>query len=99
MKKTVCALIALILIISLCACGDTYTELGIPLSERYPEGIRARCPWDMTVFDGKLYIGGGDYDANSGPVDIWCYDIDNGTWENSGTVPDEEINRFAVIND
>ncbi len=98
MKKTVCALIALILITSLCACGDTYTELGIPLSERYPEGMRARCPWDMIVWEGKLYVGGGDYDANSGPVDIWYYDIDNGIWNNSGTVPDEEINRFTVIN-
>lgn len=77
----------------------TYVELGIPTASRYSEGIRARCPWDMIVWNEKLYVGSGDYDSNSGPVDIWRYDTTKGVWENSGTVPDEEISRFCVIGD
>ena len=74
-----------------------YSELGIPLSERYSQGVRARCPWDMYIWDGKIYIGSGDYDSNAGPVDIWAYDTENKAWENTGTVPDEEVSRFLVI--
>lgn len=75
----------------------TYIELGIPTSERYSEGISARSPWDMAIYDNKLFIGSGDYDTNAGPVDMWCYDIDKNTWFNSGTIPEEEIDRFCVI--
>ena len=100
MKKLLCIFLLLLSISALSACLSdiSYKELGIPAKERYPAGVLARLPWDMTVWDGMLYIGGGDYDANMGPVDIWCYDIDEGVWNNSGTVEDEEINRFCVIN-
>lgn len=85
-----------------CANTDTvdsieYTELGIPSSSRYSKGIRARCPWDMIVWDEKLYVGSGDYDSNEGPVDMWCYDIEQSVWKNTGTVPDEEISRFCIV--
>ena len=76
-----------------------YTELGVPSSSRYPDGTRARCPWDMIVWEGSLYIGGGDYDTNAGPVDIWAYNLETNTWHNSGTVPDEEVFRFCIIED
>lgn len=75
----------------------SYIELGIPTAQRYTEGVSARCPWDMAIFDDKLYIGSGDYDTNSGPVDMWCYDFDSETWSNSGTLLEEEIDRFCFI--
>ena len=75
-----------------------YTELGIPTSSRYSESNRARNPWDMVIFEGNLFVGSGDYDRNAGPVDIWVYDITKGEWSNSGTVPDEEVFRFCLIN-
>jgi len=94
-------------ILGLCSCNSKdvdskvgaveYTELGIPNSQRYQTGIAARCPWEITVWDGKLFIGAGDYDKNAGPVDIWYYDLQEGVWVNSGEVPDEEVNRFTVI--
>ncbi|MBQ3598323.1 MAG: hypothetical protein II987_03550 [Clostridia bacterium] len=77
----------------------SYAELGIPTAKRYTEGISARNPWDMAIFDDKLYIGSGDYDANSGPVDMWCYNLDSETWSNSGTLLEEEIDRFCFIDD
>lgn len=90
------------LFLTSCSSTDTidsiaYTELGIPSCERYSEGICARNPWDMVIFENRLYIGSGDYDKNSGPVDMWRYDIKNGTWSNSGTLPEEEIDRFCLI--
>lgn len=75
----------------------SYTDLGIPLANRYTADNSGRNIWDMTVFDGKLYIGSGDYDKNAGPVEAWCYDIISREWSNSGTLPDEQINRFIII--
>lgn len=74
-----------------------YADLGIPLHNRYSADNAARNIWDMTVFDGKLYVGSGDYDKNEGPVEAWRYDIASKKWSNSGVLPDEQINRFVVI--
>lgn len=74
-----------------------YRNLGIPLSEYYPDGIPARTPWDVEIYDEKLFVAAGDYDKNSGPVPIYYYDIASQNWVNSGTVPDEQIEHFKVI--
>ncbi len=104
MKRMTCILLIITMLIAISGCFLQapvdyvgYLELGIPTQSRYLKGIRARCPWDMIIWDEKLYIGSGDYGLNAGPVDIWCYDIQESTWENSGTVPDEEISRFCVV--
>ena len=89
MKK--CTIVILIVfvtsffVLSSCSAADcvdsiSFVELGVPTQSRYSEGVSARSPWDMAIFGDKLYIGSGDYDKNSGPVDMWCYDIKNGTW-------------------
>ncbi len=106
-KRIILCVVSALLVASLCfplvACDRVknnieYTELGIPLLERYPGGGRARCPSDIELYDGKLYVGSGDFDANWGPVDIWCYNTEDESWELSGTVEDEEVSRFRVIN-
>ena len=100
-KLTICVIIT-ILSLTMLACSTNktveYTELGTPSSERYSQGARARCPWDMYIWNEKIYVGSGDYDVNAGPIDIWAYDIENQLWEYTGTVADEEISRFYVIN-
>ena len=73
------------------------TDLGIPSAEDYADDALSRSPWDMIFFEGRLYVGGGDYGANTGPVKIWAYDPEAGEWTDSGSVPDEEADRFAVI--
>ena len=75
----------------------SYQNLGIPLQNYYPDGCTARTPWDIEIFNNSLYVGGGDYDANSGPVPIYCYNIEQDQWSLSGTVPDEQIEMFKVI--
>jgi len=73
----------------------TPVSLGIPTrSARF--GIN-RSPWDMMFYEGKLYIGNGDFDDNAGPIDIWCYDPKTDKWEKSGTVRDESVSRFVLI--
>ena len=74
-----------------------YTELGIPSEEQDPTGIRARSPWDMIVWDGRLYVGGGDFDANTGPLGIYSMDLSSEEWKCSELLPEEEFNRFCIV--
>lgn len=80
-----------------CAKNDTVTELGIPLAERFGEGVTARCTWDVEIFEGRLYVSGGDYGANTGPTDIWSYDLEHGGWTKSGELSEEAVTRFVNI--
>lgn len=72
-------------------------DLGVPHGKRYDSSERAIRVMDMVVFDGALYVGGGDYGTNAGPVDMLRYNIAAGEWEQLGSLPDEEVNEFAVI--
>lgn len=76
--------------------ADLTTVLGKPSEETYDNGQGlARSVWDMAVQDDVLYIGAGDYSANTGPTPIWAYDINEGTWFVSATVKDEAVSRFC----
>lgn len=76
-----------------------YTDLGIPALQQYPEGIPARNIWDMIVVGDALWVGGGDYDKNSGPVTMHYYDLATGEWQTSTELPDEEISHFVTVGD
>lgn len=78
-----------------------YKDLGVPHLELYTEEqLTSRLSEDMIVFDGKLYVGGGDYDQNTGPVHVFAYNLQKGVWEKSAEpLPDEQIKRFCVIGD
>lgn len=76
------------------------TFLGTPFESRYPDSqLVSRCPWDIKVFDNKIFVGCGDYDKNTGPCDILYYDLKESVWVNSGTVDDEAVAKFSVIDD
>lgn len=76
------------------------TELGCPSKASYSEKqLNSRIPWDLCVFDSKLFIGCGDYDKNTGPCDIWQYDLSTREWSVSGKVADEAIVNFEIIKD
>lgn len=74
-------------------------DLGVPYADLYTEEqANSRLSEDMTVFDGKLYVGGGDYGANTGPVYVMSYDLASGKWEQSSSpLEDEQIKRFRVL--
>ena len=104
-------LLALVtLLFLLVGCGEEgknvtreLQDLGIPLLETYTNDsetqIRARSAWDMVAYDGKIYIGCGDYDTNMGPVAVWSYDVDDGAWQASSPLEDGHIKRYAVLRD
>lgn len=80
--------------------------LGIPLRERYPDGefAYARNVWTMQTHEGRIYLGAGAYDnsppaANAGPVPIFAFDPETGTFEQEFTVPDEQVGVYRVFSD
>lgn len=102
MKNTIVCVLLMALLF--CGCQSDHSpsqiaikDLGIPTIEQYPDDTVSRCPWDMTVWNNKLYVGAGDYGANTGPVDCMTYDCQMGQWENSGTVLEESIARFCSV--
>lgn len=75
-------------------------ELGIPTAKTYTEQQRlSSSVWDMEICDGVLYIGAGDYSANTGPTPIWAYDTEEETWSVSAVVEDEAVCRFCKTED
>ena len=75
----------------------SYTEILPPEWPAYEAATTPTIPWDMILFDGELYVGSGDYDKNAGPVFVMKYNSETGVWENTGELPDEQINRFCII--
>lgn len=76
----------------------SYESLGVPLSFYYEAG-RERTPWELTIYDDKLFVASGDYDKNAGPVHMMQYDLHSGLWSESGILPDEQAERFVILND
>ena len=106
MKKSriVCVIILVLIVLFFVFVPPTirpirvaYKELGIPSSEQFPTGVRARSPWDLSLWNDALYVGSGDFDANTGPANVLKYDLQSKTWGVDATLPEEEINRFLVI--
>jgi hypothetical protein len=73
-------------------------ELGVICSNWYGSGKKANYPWDIKVWNGKVYRGAGDYDTNSGATTILSYDIASHTWDTSYQAKDEAIHGFVEIN-
>lgn len=60
-------------------------------------GISGNAIWDMIIFNDYLYIGAGDFDKNATASVAYRYDLLNNKWEVCGYIPDEQINRFVVL--
>ena len=72
--KILRAIIALILAVAVQSNPFLQWEaknLGIPAADSYSDTqTLARSVWDMAVCDGILYVGTGDFSANTGPTSI-----------------------------
>jgi hypothetical protein len=85
----------------LAAADERLEKLGNPLAQRYPDGSEfqdARNISDLKAFDGKLYVGHGDWGLNSGPTDLWYYDLHKKEFVKQGQIEDEAADHFRVIN-
>ena len=72
------------------------TWLGNPLRED-GQVDRALNVWDLQVFEGKIYLGGGSTVTNAGPIKIWAYDPQTEKFEQEYTVKEEAIEHFHVF--
>jgi len=88
--------------IELLSEGWKVRHLGNPAALRYSACWQSlpRTPWDLTLFNRRLYVGLGNADnagptANSGPVPVLAYSLGQGRWRQEATLPEEEINRFV----
>ena len=95
-KKIIALLVITITLISITGCQEI-KDLGVPTIKRYPSGETVRCIWDTKVYDGKVYVGMGDYDKNTHPSDVWAYDIKKRKWVLTCSVDDEAIIRFIEL--
>ncbi len=77
-----------------------FKVLGNPASLRYPDckDEYARNPWSLKAFEGQLYIGLGDDDANAGPVPVYRFSSTAQAFFEETTLPEEKIDRFYVFN-
>jgi len=70
------------------------SSLGIVNRETQGAGRRIN---DLRVFDGKLFVGTGDYSVNTGPMAILSLDPKTGEVTREGKVDDEAIAVFCVV--
>jgi len=73
------------------------TWLGNP-SREDGQVERALNVWDLQVFEGKIYLGGGSTVTNAGPIKVWAYDPKKNKFEHEYTVKEEAIEHFRVFN-
>jgi len=71
-------------------------SLGIPATGTQAAGRRIN---DLIHFDGRLFIGTGDYSVNTGPMAILNWDPATGKFAREGRVDDEAIHKFCVVSD
>lgn len=76
------------------AVSYTVSRLGQPYGEMKNN---AAIPWDLFFYDGFLYVGAGDFDINDAPPAVRRYHFASARWEDCGQVPDEQINRFLLL--
>lgn len=70
--------------------------LGNPLSQDGKKG-RALNVWDLQVFDGKIYLGGGSTVTNAGPINVWAYNPAPESFVKEYTVQEEAIEHYKVF--
>ena len=70
-------------------------KIDDPFAEMYSTQF-PKNPWDMQVFDNKIFIGAGDYAENTGCVDMKYYDIKKDEMCYAGAVGSEQISRFYL---
>jgi len=72
---------------------------NVPAYEYYPTHIASRAIRTLKAHDGKIFMGIGDWDENTGPVTMLYYDTEDGKVKSSGTISDEAVQNFTIIDD
>jgi hypothetical protein len=80
--------------------AESVSVVGNPNRARFPDdgpNVFSRSVWDLMLYDGRIYVGGGDYWDNTGPVDIYSFSPVEGDMRLEYTAPDEMVSRMYVF--
>ena len=72
---------------------------NVPAAKYYPSHIPSRGIKALKTYDEKIFMGVGDWNDNTGPVKMVYYDTKDGQIKSSGTIADEAVQLFSVIDD
>ena len=72
---------------------------NVPAYTSYPNKVNSRGISTLKAYNGKIFMGLGDWDANTGPVKILYYDTKDNKIKSSGTIADEAVENFTIIDD
>ena len=81
---------------------DYLTEIvdengNVPAYASYPKHIGSRGIGALKQYKGKIFMGLGDWNDNTGPAKILYYDTKDGKIKSSGTIADEAVEIFNII--
>ena len=71
--------------------------IGNPYRQRFPDDgadVFSRNIWDMHLFDGRIYVGAGDFWKNTGPADIYSFAPGEEKFTLEYTAADEMVSKF-----
>ena len=74
--------------------------IGNPQLKRYPDGGKAvysRGVWDMALYEGRIYTGGGDLVDNTGPTDVYSFAPGEEEFTLEYSAEEEQVTRFYVF--
>lgn len=76
--------------------GETLkaTLFASPVSDKVEAARKIN---ELCLYNGRLYIGHGDYGVNTGPTDVIYYDFNTKEWNREFTVDEEAIIIYKVI--
>ncbi|MHC4777540.1 MAG: hypothetical protein ACYTFG_03065 [Planctomycetota bacterium] len=69
-------------------------SLGFPTKDKR---VEARGLCELRYFEGKLYLGHGDYGVNTGPTDVLAFGLREKEFTTEFTVQDEAIVRYRIL--
>lgn len=69
----------------------------VPAYSYYPKHVSSRGIKTLKAFNGKIFMGLGDWNDNTGPTKILYYDTKSNKVVSSGTIADEAIETFTII--
>lgn len=72
------------------------TEGNVP-AYKYYGNIAGRGIATLKQYKGKIFMGIGDYNINTGNTKVLYYDTNSNSLGYSGTIADEEIEKFEIL--
>jgi hypothetical protein len=86
--------------VSVAQAADTtsYTKLPLNPSISAQKTDRGKTVADLAILNGELYTGYGDYNANTGPINVTSMNLSTKKFTNYLSMAGEEISNYRIVN-